>query len=167
MEAIVQPRSWRDFPPGRDTMFRKFRSPEGESLILDENAFIEIVLPKSILRPLTQQEMEAYRAPFPDRASRLPTLVWPRELPIEGEPADVVAIVEDYGQWLAKSAISKLFISADPGALLVGRNRDFCRTWSNQREVTVRGIHFVQEDSPTEIGAALKSFVGEKQGAGG
>jgi haloalkane dehalogenase len=155
MEAIAQPREWSDLPPGREAMFRQFRSAEGEQKILLENAFIEIVLPKSILRTLGPEEMAAYRGSFPDPASRLPTLVWPRELPIAGEPADVVATVEEYGHWLARSSVPKLFINADPGSLLIGRAREFCRTWPNQTEVGVRGIHFIQEDCPIEIGAAL------------
>ena len=159
MEAIVHPRSWADFPNGRDAMFRAMRSGQGEHLVLDENFFIEVVLPKSIMRKLTDEEMEAYRAPFPDRDSRLPTLVWPRELPIEGEPADVVAIVTEYGKWLAKSNVPKLFIAAEPGSILVGRGREFCEGWHNQRMLRAKGIHFLQEDSPTEIGTALKDFI--------
>jgi haloalkane dehalogenase len=134
MEAILQPRRWADFPQGRDTMFRAMRSDQGERLVLDENFFIETVLPKSIIRHLSEQEMDAYRAPFPDRDARRPLLIWPRELPIEGEPADVVAIVTQYGEWLSKSSLPKLFISAEPGAILVGRALEFCRRWPNQRE---------------------------------
>jgi haloalkane dehalogenase len=160
MEAIVQPRRWKDFPNGRDAMFRAIRSEQGEHLVLDENFFVETVLPKSIMRRLSDTEMAAYRAPFWDREARLPTLVWPRELPIEGAPADVVKIVESYGEWLAGSDLPKLFINADPGAQIVGRIRDFCRSWPNQREVTVPGIHFIQEDSPDQIGAAIREFVG-------
>ncbi|MEW6144242.1 MAG: haloalkane dehalogenase [Thermodesulfobacteriota bacterium] len=160
MEAIVQPLKWDDFPAGVDEMFRALRSDKGEGMVLDHNFFVETILPKSIIRKLSDEEMEAYRAPFKDRDSRLPTLTWPRELPIEGEPPDVVAIVRNYGEWLGKSAIPKLFISAEPGAILAGRNRDFCRTWPNQREVTVKGIHYVQEDSPAEIGLALVDFLG-------
>lgn len=159
MEALARPRRWADVPARRDRMFRALRSSEGEHLALDENYFIETVLPKSILRRLSDEEMAAYRRPFATRASRLPTLVWPRELPIEGEPADVVAIVEAYGAWLARSPIPKLFINAEPGSLLVGRAREFCRTWPNQREVTVEGIHFIQEDAPREIAAALRDFL--------
>lgn len=161
MEALVQPRVWSDFPNGRDAVFRALRSDKGEAMVLDDNFFVEAVLPKSILRALTEEEMDAYRAPFRTRDSRWPTLVWPRELPIEGEPADVVSIVDDYAGWLSTTDLPKLFISAEPGALLVGRARDFCRTWRNQWEVSVKGVHFVQEDSPDEIGAALRSFVGE------
>jgi haloalkane dehalogenase len=159
MEAIVQPRRWQDFPAGRDAMFRALRSGDGERMILEDNFFIETVLPKSIIRPLSAAEMDAYRAPFRDRDTRLPTLVFPRELPIEGVPADVVATVERYGAWLAASPLPKLFVNADPGSLLIGPTRDFCRRWPNQRETTVRGIHFIQEDSPDEIGHALREFV--------
>jgi haloalkane dehalogenase len=159
MEAIVQPRRWSDVPQGRDTMFRALRSEQGEHMVLDQNYFIEVVLPKSIIRPLRDEEMMAYRRPFASREARLPTLVWPRELPIEGTPTDVVEIVERYGAWLAESQIPKLFINADPGAIIVGRARDFCRTWANQREVTVQGSHFIQEDAPAEIGTALRSFL--------
>lgn len=159
MEAIAQPRRWEDFPNGRDAMFRALRSEQGEHMVLDENFFIEVVLPKSIIRKLSDEEMTAYRAPFLDREARLPTLVWPRELPIESTPADVVEIVERYGEWLAGSDLPKLFINADPGAQVVGRIRDFCRGWPNQREVTVKGIHFIQEDSPNQIGAAMREFV--------
>jgi len=159
MEAITRPRRWEDFPDGRDVMFRALRSDQGERMVIDENFFIEGVLPRSIIRRLTDAEMEAYRAPYRTREARLPLLVWPRELPIEGDPADVVAIVDEYGRWLSQSALPKLFIAADPGALLVGRPREFCRTWPNQREVGVKGIHFIQEDSPAEIGSALEAFV--------
>jgi haloalkane dehalogenase len=160
MEAIVQPRRWEDFPNGRDAMFRALRSEKGERMVLDENFFVETVLPNSIVRRLSDEEMAAYRAPFAEREQRWPTLVWPRELPIAGEPADVVKVVEDYGAWLAESPIPKLFVAAEPGALLTGRAREFCRTWPNQQEVTVKGIHYIQEDSPFEIGHALKDWVG-------
>ncbi|MCF2530208.1 haloalkane dehalogenase [Yinghuangia soli] len=159
MEAIVQPRLWADFPEGRDGLFRLMRSTEGERLLLDENFFIETVLPKSVLRPLEEAEMAAYRAPFRTRESRMPTLMFPRELPIDGTPADVAATVEAYGRWLAGSAVPKLLISAEPGAILVGRALEFARTWPNQREAAVRGIHYVQEDSAAEIGAAVREFV--------
>src|SRR5262249_10548545 len=161
MEAIVAPRRWDDFPNGRDRIFRALRSDEGERLVLEDNFFVETVLPKSILRSLSEAEMEAHRRPFRERDARLPTLIWPRELPIEGEPADVVAIVERYGAWLARAQLPKLFINADPGALITSRLRDICRRWPNQREVTVKGIHFVQEDAPHEIGAALRAFLRE------
>jgi haloalkane dehalogenase len=159
-EAIVLPRRWDDYTGGRDRQFQTLRSPEGERLVLDENMFVEVVLPRGILRKLSDEEMEAYRAPYRDRERRLPTLAWPRELPIEGEPADVVAIVDENARWLAASgSLPKLFINGDPGRSISGRVREFCRTLPNQREVTVRGLHHLQEDSPTEIGEALRDFV--------
>ncbi len=159
MEALVQPRRWEDFPAGRDRIFRALRSEEGERLVREENFFVETVLPKSILRALRPEELAAYRRPFADPSARTPTLAWARELPIDGSPPDVVAVVEAYGRWLATSTLPKLFVNAEPGALLVGRAREFCRTWPNQREVTVPGIHYVQEDSPHQIGRALRAFV--------
>ena len=159
MEALVEPRRWDDFPENRAALFRALRSPEGERLVMEQNFFVETVLPKSIIRTLSNEEMAAYRAPFRDPAARLPTLVFPRELPIDGEPADVVAAIEDYGAWLRTSPLPKLFVNAEPGALLTGRARDFCRTFPDQREVMVRRIHYVQEDSPAEIGQALRDFV--------
>ncbi|MFF0307840.1 haloalkane dehalogenase [Streptosporangium sp. NPDC004379] len=159
MEAIVQPRLWSDFPEGRDALFRAMRSAHGERLVLEENFFVETVLPKSVLRPLGEEEMAAYRAPFPTPDSRVPTLMFPRELPIEGTPEDVTEIVESYGAWLSTSRVPKLLVSARPGALLVGRALEFARTWPAQREVTVAGSHYVQEDSPHEIGAALADFL--------
>jgi haloalkane dehalogenase len=159
MEAIVAPRRWADFPEGRDRLFRRLRSEEGEKLVLEENFFVEVVLPRSIVRDLTDEEMAVYRAPFPTPESRLPTLVWPREIPIEGEPADVVALVDRYAAFMKDSQIPKLFVNAEPGAIVVGKVRDICRTWANQKEITVNGIHFVQEDSADEVGGALKAFV--------
>lgn len=158
MEAIVQPRVWSDFPDGRDKIFRMLKSEAGEDLAYEQNFFVETVLPKSIIRQLTPEEMNVYRLPFINRVSRKTTLDLARDLPIEGEPADIAAIVDQYGQWLASSAIPKLLIVAEPGALLHGRNLDFARTWRNQKEVTVKGIHYLQEDSPTEIGEAIKDF---------
>ena len=159
MEAIVLPRLWTDFSKGRDEIFRTLRSEAGEALVLEENFFVETVLPKSILRSLEDEEMEAYRQPFRDPLSRLPTLIWPRELPIEGEPADVASIVDQYAQWLAHTTFPKLLFSAQPGAILTGRSLEFCRSFSNQTEVAIKGIHYVQEDSPNEIGVALHSFL--------
>ena len=159
MEGIVAPRMWADFPEGRDKLFRRLRSEEGEKLVLEDNFFVEVVLPRSILRDLTEEEMTIYRAPFPDAAHRLQTLVWPRQIPIEGEPADVVALVEQYAAFMKDSPIPKLFINAEPGAIITGSVRDICRAWANQTEITVKGIHFIQEDSPDEIGQALSEFV--------
>jgi haloalkane dehalogenase len=159
-EAVAHPRRWDDFSGGRDRQFRLLRSPEGERLVLDENMFVEVVLPRGILRKLTDDEMEAYRAPYRDRERRLPTLIWPREVPIEGEPADVVAIVDENARWLAASdRLPKLFIKGDPGAIHTGRLLELVRAFPNQREVTVKGLHHLQDDSSDEIGAALRAFV--------
>ncbi len=152
------PMRWEDFGEAAG-IFRGLRSPKGEEMVLDENLFVERVLPGAILRKLSNQEMAAYRAPFLEREARLPTLVWPRQIPIEGEPADVTAIAESYGKAMSQSAIPKLLIVGEPGAILKGRTLEFCRSWPNQTEVTVKGVHFLQEDSPDEIGAALREFV--------
>jgi haloalkane dehalogenase len=135
------------------------RSQKGERLIFEQNFFVETILPQAVIRRLSDEEMAAYRAPFAEPSARLPTLVWPREIPIEGEPADVTAIVENYGAFLANSTIPKLLILGDPGAIITGRTREYCRTWPNQREITVKGRYFLQEDSPHEIGRALAEFV--------
>jgi haloalkane dehalogenase len=158
MEAIASPRRWDDFGEA-ERMFRALRSPEGERLVLEENCFVERILPGAVIRPLAEEEMRAYRAPYPTPEARLPTLVWPREIPIDGEPADVHRIVRDYSEWLAGSEIPKLLILGEPGAIVTGRTRDFCRTWPNQSEVIVAGRHFLQEDSPHEIGRAIADFV--------
>jgi len=129
-------------------------------MVLQKNVFVERILPASVIRGLSTETMERYRAPYREAGeSRRPTLTWPREIPIDGEPADVVEVVRVYGDWLAKSPLPKLFVNADPGSILVGPQREFCRTWPSQEEVTVRGTHFVQEDSPEEIGRALAAFV--------
>ena len=159
MEAIVQPIAWEDFPGQATEVFQAMRSPAGETLVLDQNVFVEQILPMSILRDLSPAEHDEYRRRFREAGeARRPTLTWPRELPIAGEPADVIAIVEDYGAWLATSEVPKLFIDAEPGAILRGKQREFCRSWPNQQEVTVKGIHFIQEDSPQEIGRAVAEF---------
>jgi len=159
-EAVAHSRRWDDFPGGRDRQFRTLRSPVGERLVLDENMFVEVVLPRGILRKLTDDEMEAYRAPYRDRERRLPTLIWPRELPIDGEPEDVVAIVDENARWLAANdRLPKLFVNGDPGVIQTGRLRELVRAFPNQREVTVKGLHHLQEDSPKEIGEALRTFV--------
>ena len=160
MEGIVMPVTWADWPKAATPVFKGFRSPAGEQMVLEQNVFIEQVLPTSILRTLSDEEMAAYRRPFAEPGEgRRPTLTWPRQIPIEGEPAEVVEIVRAYGEWLRTSPVPKLFINADPGAILRGAPRDFCRTWPNQTETTVKGIHFIQEDSPDEIGAALAGWI--------
>ena len=160
MEAIVRPLTWQEWPEAARKVFQGMRGPGGEEMVLQKNVFVERILPASVVRGLTEEEMARYRAPYREPGeSRRPTLTWPREIPVEGEPADVVRIVEAYGQWLAKSPLPKLFVNADPGSILIGAQREFCRRWPNQQEVTVRGTHFIQEDSPDEIGRALAAFV--------
>ena len=129
-------------------------------MILEKNLFIEAILPASVLRGLTEAEMKVYRRPFLRTGEdRRPMLTWPREIPIEGEPEDVVNIVRSYGKWLESSNLPKLFVNADPGVILVGASREYCRSWPKQEEVTVKGLHFIQEDSPDEIGKSIFSFV--------
>jgi len=160
MEAIVRPVTWQEWPDAARKIFQAMRSPAGEEMVLQKNVFVERILPASVMRGLGPEEMERYRARYREPGeSRRPTLTWPREIPLDGEPADVVAIVRAYGEWLAKSPLPKLFLNADPGSILVGPQREFCRAWPNQQEVTIRGTHFVQEDSPDEIGRALAAFV--------
>ena len=160
MEAIVQPLTWAQWPDAAQRVFQGFRSESGESMVLENNVFVERVLPGSIQRELTEEEMAEYRRPFLEPGEgRRPTLTWPREIPIEGEPADVAEIVADYAAWLSESSVPKLFVNAEPGAILTGEQREFCRTWPNQTEVTVPGIHFIQEDSPDEIGRAIAAWL--------
>jgi len=160
LPASVRPVTWQEWPETARKIFQAMRSPGGEEMVLQKNVFVERILPASVIRGLNTEEMERYRAPYREAGeSRRPTLTWPREIPVDGEPADVAQIVREYGEWLAKSRVAKLFVNADPGSILVGPQRDFCRSWPNQQEVTVRGSHFIQEDSPDEIGRALAAFV--------
>ncbi len=159
MEAIVRPLVWREWSERAVDIFKALRSRAGDDLILKRNIFVERILPGSVIRKLTDEEMEHYRRPFREPGeSRRPTLQWPREIPIEGEPADVVAIVQAYADWMAQSPVPKLFVNAEPGAILTGAQREFCRRWPKQREVTVKGIHFIQEDSPHDIGSAIADW---------
>jgi haloalkane dehalogenase len=160
MEAIVRPLTWGEWPEVARKVFQAMRSPAGDEMVLEKNVFVERILPLSVLRGLTDAEMAVYRKPYLESGeSRRPTLTWPRQIPIDGEPADVVAVVEEYGRWLAKSPLPKLFVNADPGTILTGPQREFCRTWPNQDEITVGGSHFIQEDSPHEIGRAIAGFL--------
>ncbi len=163
MEAIVRPLTWDEFPTAARATFEQFRSPAGEAMVLDNNVFVEGVLPGSILRELDDAEMAVYRRPFLNAGEdRRPTLTRPRQIPIDGEPADVVEIAQAYADWLSTDAsLRKLFINAEPGALIKDTLRDFCRSWPNQTEVTVAGAHFIQEDSADEIGAALAAWMQE------
>jgi haloalkane dehalogenase len=160
MEAIVRPVTWAEWPEAARRVFQGFRSEAGESMVLERNVFVENVLPGSVLRRLSDEEMAEYRRPYVEPGeSRRPTLTWPREIPVEGEPPDVTEIVRSYSEWLRTSQVPKLFVNAEPGAILQGEPREFCRTWPNQTEVTVRGSHFVQEDSPDEIGRAIATWL--------
>ena len=160
MEALVRPVTWDEWPESARPIFRAMRSDAGEQIVLEKNLFVEAILPSSVLRTLEEAELAEYRRPFASPGEdRRPTLSWPRQIPIEGEPADVVAIVSDYASWLAGSPVPKLFVNAEPGSILVGAQREFCRTWPNQTEVTVPGLHFIQEDSPDLIGAAVAEWL--------
>ena len=159
MEAIVKEMTWEDWGDEAKGIFQGFRSDAGESLVLEKNYFVERVLPGSIIRRLRDEEIEEYRRPFLNPGEdRRPTLSWPREIPIEGQPANVCEIVNQYAEWMQTNDIPKLFINAEPGAITTGRIRDFCRSWKNQTEVTVKGIHFIQEDSPDDIGKAISTW---------
>jgi haloalkane dehalogenase len=160
MEGFVTPLTWDDWPAAGRQIFQALRSPAGEALILDKNVFIERILPASILRTLTAAEHDEYRRPFatPGEGRRV-MLAWARDLPIDGAPPAVVATVAAYADWLAASPVPKLFVNAEPGSILVGRQREVCRRWPNQREVTVAGSHFLQEDSPAGIAAALGDWL--------
>jgi len=158
MESIVRPVTWDEWPDAATPIFEALRSEAGEEMVTNKNLFVEAILPGSILRDLSDAEMAEYRRPFSKPEDRRPTLTWPREIPLAGEPADVVEIVDAYATWLSETEVPKLFINAEPGAILTGPQREFCRSWPNQSEVTVSGNHFVQEDSPDEIGAAIAEW---------
>jgi haloalkane dehalogenase len=159
MEAIVGPVTWDAWPAAARPIFEAMRSPAGEGIVLEKNVFVERILPSSIIRDLTEEEMGVYRAPYVDGGERRrPTLTWPREIPIDGDPADVYDIVVAYGKWLETGDVPKLFINAEPGSILTGPQREYCRSWANQTEVTVPGFHFIQEDSPNEIGEAIRNW---------
>jgi len=162
MEAIVLPMNWDDWPEAARGIFQAFRSSSGEEIVLVKNVFVENVLPGSIIRTLSDDEMNEYRRPFSEPGEgRRPTLTWPRQIPIDGQPEDVVEISRSYGDWLSTSEVPKLFVNADPGAILTGRQREFCRSWPNQIEITVPGIHFIQEDSGAEIGQAIAEWLND------
>jgi haloalkane dehalogenase len=159
MEAIVKPGTWSEMPVPARQIFQALRSPAGEQMVLEQNSFIEFNLPNTILRSLTQEEMNNYRRPFAEPGeARRPMLTWPRQLPFDGEPADVTEIVTTYGKWLAQSSIPKLYIHSDPGTMLPSA-REFCRAWPAQSEVTVRARHYPQEDSPDETGTAIATWL--------
>lgn len=160
MEAIMRPITWVEFPEPARPVFQLFRSPGGEEAVLQNNVFVEQVLPSSIKRTLSDDEMAEYRRPFADPGEgRRPTLTWPRQIPIDGEPKDVVEIVQAYSDWLTATQVPKLYVNAIPGALVTGDIRKFAQGLPNQTEVTVEGIHFIQEDSADEIGQALANWM--------
>jgi len=160
MEALVGPMTWADMPGPAAEVFKALRSPVGEQMILEDNMFVEALLPAGVLTPLSPDVLDEYRRPFAQKGeSRRPTLTWPRQIPIDGEPADVHLVVREYSEWMTRNDIPKLFVNANPGMILVGRQREFCRTWRNQTEVTVPGLHFVQEDSGPKIGEALAGWL--------
>jgi len=161
MEGIVCPVTWDDWPESARGIFKGFRSEKGEDLVLQRNMFVEAVLPSSVIRDLSEEEMDHYRRAFSRPDDRQPTLNWPRQIPIDNEPAHMVKLVDSYGQWmLGNTSLPKLFINANPGSILTGKAREFCRSWPNQTEVTVAGLHFIQEDSPNEIGSAVAQWLG-------
>jgi len=162
LEAIVRPQTWDQMEAGFRPVLQALRSEAGEALILRDNLFVERLLPGGVLRPLSIEERAEYRRPFAAPGEgRRPTLTWPREIPIDGEPADVAALVAAYADWLATSGVPKLFVRGEPGALLAsGANLDFVRGWPAQAEVTVAGSHFLQEDAPEEIGRAIADWMG-------
>lgn len=158
MESIVRPfKSWDEWPDSTRAFFQAQRTSAGEELILEKNLFIEYLLPlRNIPADVLETYRRYYRIPGP---TRQPILSLTRDLPIAGEPEDVVAVVESYAQWLSTSPIPKLFIDAEPAGFLIGAQREFCRAWPNQTTVTVEGSHFLQEDSPAAVAAATASFV--------
>jgi len=161
MEAVFPMESWDQFDQGGRRVFQGFRSTAGEKMILEKNLFVERVLPSSILRQITEEELQTYVSPFKNKGEdRRPTLTWPREIPIQGEPKHMWALCGAYTQWLKQSSnVPKLFINANPGSILIGKTRDMVRKFPNQTEVTVKGSHFIQEDSPDEIAAAIILFL--------
>ncbi len=161
MEGIVRPISWDEWPKSSAPLFQGFRSNAGEKMVIENNIFVEKVLPGSVLRGLTDEEMLVYKRPFINSKHRRPTLDWPNQIPIDGEPKDVTEIVKNYSEFFSNNDIPKLFVNADPGAILVGEQREFCRSWANQKEITVPGSHFIQEDSPDLIGKGISDWLEE------
>ena len=157
-EPVVGERDWSDFPDSRRSFFEALRGPDGERMVFEENIFVEAI-PRSVQRALTAEEMAQYRAPFTAAGpGRLPTLSFPRQLPISGEPADVVAMTTADAAFMAASELPKLLLLVRGATGLTERQRAQCRAWPNQREVTLKGFHFVQEDSPQEMAAAIAEF---------
>ena len=161
MDAIVQPMTWKGFNTVAP-IFKKIRTmPAGEEFCLNYNLFVEKVIPECVFRKMDEAAMNRYRAPYKDSVSRLPTLIWARDIPMMEEPNYLNPIVEAYGRFLQTSTIPKLFVAENPGTILWegGAEKAFAQSWANQREVTVKGKHFMQEDSPDEIGKAARAFI--------
>lgn len=159
LQALIADFEWSHWPEEVQALFHRFRSDEGEELVLQQNFFVEKILPAMVIREVTEEEMNEYRRPYRKAGEdRRPTLTWPREIPIEGDPADVLAIIEVNSEWMGRNAIPKLFVNTEPGAVLVGKHREMCRQWPNQTEVTVKGLHYCHEDSPDEIGRAIAEW---------
>lgn len=162
MEALVRQLTWEEWPTEARRIFEGFRSEAGEEMILEKNLFVERVLPGSVLGSLAKETMDEYRRPFKEKGeARRPTLTWPRQIPIAGEPPDVCEVADGYAEWLSTTNVPKLFINAEPGAILTGPQREFCRSWPNQTEVTVNAGHFVPEDAPAEVTQALANWLKE------
>ncbi len=159
METIVTPVEWSDWPEAASSIFQAMRSGAGESIVIDKNVFVERILPASVLKPLSEKALAEYRRPYLEPSHRWPTLTWPREIPIGGEPADVHELVASYSAWMGTNQIPKLFVNVEPGSILTGRQRELCRSWPNQTEVTVPGSHFVQEDSGEAIGRHVSEWL--------
>lgn len=160
MEAIVMPLSWDQWPENARNIFQLMRSEAGEEIVLEKNIFVERILLNDSANGFTDEERNEYIRPFKNPGEdRRPTLTWPRQIPIDGSPQAVIDEVTKNGEFHKDSKIPKLFINADPGSILIGEQRDFVRSWTNLRELTVKGNHFIQEHSPKEIGEALKSFI--------
>mgnify|MGYP001157363536 FL=1 len=160
MEAIVMPMTWDDWPEIARNIFQLMRSEAGEEIVLEKNIFVERILFNDSEKGLSDEAKKEYIRPFKNAGEdRRPTLTWPRQIPIDGSPEAVIDEVTKNGEFHKNSDIPKLFINADPGTILIGKQREFVRSWTNLKEVTVKGNHFVQEDSPHEIGEALKVFI--------
>lgn len=160
MEAIVMPLSWDQWPENARNIFQLMRSEAGEEIVLEKNVFVERILLNDSANGFTDEERNEYIRPFKNPGEdRRPTLTWPRQIPIDGSPQAVIDEVTKNGEFHKDSKIPKLFINADPGSILIGEQRDFVRSWTNLRELTVKGNHFIQEHSPKEIGEALKNFL--------
>ena len=160
MEAIVAPLSWDDWPENARNIFQLMRSEAGEELVLEKNIFVERILLNDSAEGFSEEEKAEYIRPFKEAGEdRRPTLTWPRQIPVDGEPQAVIDEVIKNGEFHKDSNIPKLFINADPGSILTGKQREFVRSWNNLKEITVKGNHFIQEHSPKEIGAAIKDFL--------